>query len=415
MRYDNLLRYAVRILSSYSGELPLHNWLKGFFKSNPQMGSRDRKQVSEMVYCYFRLGHSLKNISAEERILAGLFLSNNKKEAILEKLRPEWYEQTEKPLEEKLVIVRAMFSDFNVEEIFPWKNLLSKSVDHRAFCISFLQKPLLFIRIRPGKETSVMSKLARHKIESMDADPDSLLSFKTRSFVSGTKLDDTLSINSEVVIQDLSSQRTAIFIKPDAGKSDIWDSQHTAMFMKPDANTIDIWDCCAGSGGKSILMNDQLPGCRLSVSDIRESILKNCAARFGEAGIEPVVLFKADLTDQNDLPSQSFNYILADLPCTGSGTWSRSPEALYYFNPGTISNYSQRQQKIISNILTRLKPGGVLVYITCSVFKDENEKIFSYIESTGIMEPQEQQMIAGYESYADSMYVARFRRNASNL
>ena len=69
MKFDNLLRYAVRILAAYAGEIPLHSFLKNFFRENPQMGSRDRKQVSEMCYCFFRMGHALKNISAEERIL----------------------------------------------------------------------------------------------------------------------------------------------------------------------------------------------------------------------------------------------------------------------------------------------------------------------------------------------------------
>jgi 16S rRNA (cytosine967-C5)-methyltransferase len=395
MRFDNLLRYAVRIISSYNGEVPLHNWLKRFFKDNPQMGSRDRKQVSEMVYCYFRLGHSLKNISAEERILTGIFLSNQTQEPLLEQLRPEWHAQTEKHLEEKFNIVCAKFPDFKVEDIFPWKDRLSKGIDHRAFCISFLQKPLLFIRIRPGKEEEVMMKLKNHKIQSLNADPDSILPFRARSFISGTKLDDVLSINREAVIQDLGSQHTALYMKADAGS-------------RPD-----IWDCCAGSGGKSIMFTDLLPDCRLTVSDIRESILKNCSARFLQAGVQPAVLFKVDLTDQNDLPSKSFDYILADLPCTGSGTWSRSPEALYFFKPESILTYSQRQQQILSNVITHLKPGGMLFYITCSVFKDENENIFSYLNSTGILEPEKEQIIPGYDAFADSMYIIRYRKSSN--
>ncbi len=165
MKFDNLLRYAVRILTSYTGEFPLQSWLKNFFRENPQMGSRDRKQVSEMAYCYFRLGHSLKNISKEDRILAGLFLCNNEKEQILEHLRPEWHEQMEEPLEDKLEIVRTAFPEFDPLEIFPWKNLLSAGIDHKAFCISFLKKPRLFIRVRPGYELSIAAKLVKHNIE----------------------------------------------------------------------------------------------------------------------------------------------------------------------------------------------------------------------------------------------------------
>src|SRR5450755_4330370 len=102
MVIDNLLRYAVRILDAYGGDIPLQGWLKNFFRENPQMGSRDRRVVTEMVYCYFRLGHSLKNIPKEERVIAGLFLSNHQKEQILEHLQPDWHSQIEKSTREKI-------------------------------------------------------------------------------------------------------------------------------------------------------------------------------------------------------------------------------------------------------------------------------------------------------------------------
>jgi 16S rRNA (cytosine967-C5)-methyltransferase len=389
MKFDNLLRYAVRALNSYSGEFPLHSWLKNFFRENPQMGSRDRKQVSEMVYCYFRLGHSLMNISKEERILVGIFLCNHEKEQILEHLRPEWHLQIEEPIENKLEMIRSSFPAFDPMEIFPWKNLLSTGIDHKAFCISFLEKPKLFIRVRPGQEISVKAKLRNHNIEFLDADPDSILPFKAYSFKGGTKLDNVFLLNREAVVQDLGSQSTALFMKPD------------------DQLEKEAWDCCAGSGGKSILLADLFPGCRLTVSDIRESILKNLSERFKEAGMESSRLFKADLTDLNDLPRQRYNFIVADLPCSGSGTWSRNPEALYFFNPDSISGYRQRQEKILSNIAGKLNNDGTLIYITCSVFSDENERASSFASSSGVLKLEKQEMITGYEKAADSMFVSR--------
>jgi len=392
MKFDNLLRYAVRILSAYAGEIPLQSFLKNFFRGNPQMGSRDRKQVSEMCYCFFRLGHALKNIPPEERILTGIFLSNRHQEQILEQLRPDWHLLVEKSLEEKLDIISSKFPDFQLTDIFPWKSQMSAGMDHRAFCLSFLEKPRLFIRVRPGQEQVLKEKLEQHEIEYCDADPDGLLPFKSYSFNGGTKLDNVFLLNREAVIQDLSSQRTALFLKPDAKRE------------------FEVLDCCAGSGGKSILLTDLYPGCRLTVSDIRESILKNLSTRFRDAGIEPAHLFSADLTDQNDIPRQSFNFIVADLPCTGSGTWSRTPEALYYFNPETISNYRQRQERILSNIIMRLKPNGILVYITCSVFADENERMSAKLLELGNMKLDKQAILDGYSEAADSMYAARFMK-----
>src|SRR5664279_3149772 len=210
MKFDNLLRYAIRILTAYKGEKPLTGWLRNFFRENPQMGSRDRKQVSEMVYCYFRLGHALKNISAEERILSGLFLSNQIPEPILEYLRPEWHMQIEKPLEEKLEILCKSHPEFNLLEIFPWQNALSLGVDHRAYCLSFLEKPLLYIRARPGQEQTMLRKLEESELPFINADLLGKLPFKTWSFAGGTKLDDLFVLNREAVVQDISSQRTAL-------------------------------------------------------------------------------------------------------------------------------------------------------------------------------------------------------------
>jgi 16S rRNA (cytosine967-C5)-methyltransferase len=392
MVIDNLLRYAVRILDAYDGDIPLQGWLKNFFRENPQMGSRDRRVVTEMVYCYFRLGHALKDIPKPERIIAGLFLSSGQKEQILEHLEPDWYHLTEKSVQEKIDIVRVRYPDFQVDEIFPWKTQLSAGIDEHAYGISFLQRPKLFIRVRPGKDKSVREKLNHHQIEFQDADPLSALPFKVYSFPSATKLDGVFVLNAEAVIQDLSSQRTAVYLK------------------KGDNKISEAWDCCAGSGGKSIMMTDLNAGCQLTVSDIRESILNNLKKRFLEARLPAPVFFRADLTDQNDLPKQMFPFIVADLPCTGSGTWSRTPEALYFFDPQTISNFRQRQERILSNVVHRLKPGGILVYITCSVFAAENEGISSFLTGTLKLKLIQQEVLSGYDQYADSMYVSKLSK-----
>jgi 16S rRNA (cytosine967-C5)-methyltransferase len=75
MKYDNQLRYAANIIREYDGSVPLSAWLKDFFKQNKQMGSRDRKTVSGMVYGFYRLGHNQFG-SIEERILSGISLLN---------------------------------------------------------------------------------------------------------------------------------------------------------------------------------------------------------------------------------------------------------------------------------------------------------------------------------------------------
>ena len=72
MKFDNQLRHATAIIDAYKGEMPLHAWLKSFFRDNKQMGSRDRRTVGGLVYGYYRLGHAVRDIPLDQRILLGL-------------------------------------------------------------------------------------------------------------------------------------------------------------------------------------------------------------------------------------------------------------------------------------------------------------------------------------------------------
>ena len=168
-----------------------------------------------------------------------------------------------------------------------------------------------------------------------------------------------------------------------------------------------IWDCCCASGGKSILAYDILPDFDLTVSDIRKSILHNLKKRFNEAGIRNYTSFTADLR----LPQiqRSFDLIIADLPCSGSGTWSRTPEGLYFFDIDQIGHYAALQKSIISNLVPHLKKGGRLVYMTCSVFKKENEDIVRFIEEEFNLKKEREEILGGWDIRADTMFIAAFQ------
>ena len=159
MKYDNQLRYAVKIIENYSGEVPLQGWLKEFYRSHPQMGSNDRKQVSGMIYNFYRLGHAVRNKDMADRILLGLFLCNSSSIELLSYLKPEWNDRISESIEDKISICKKAGIDFQIGDIFPWKDQLSPVVDHISLCKSFLVQPDLFVRIRPAFLESVKNKL----------------------------------------------------------------------------------------------------------------------------------------------------------------------------------------------------------------------------------------------------------------
>lgn len=396
MKYDNQLRYAVNIVKDYDGRFPLAGWLKDFFREHKQMGSRDRKTVAEMVYGFYRLGHAQFQ-SIEERMLTAIFAGNHLPEAAA------YFKSrilSSDPAYSHLTRAGAFASESTREgsgdqkhlfpapqEIFPWMHQLSNGIDKEAFARSFLSQPDLFLRIRPGKENAVPGKLNAAGVDYRQCD-DSCIALPNT-----TKVDAILELNKEVVIQDKSSQRTGAFLKSRDGAS----------------STTMVWDCCAASGGKAIMAYDLLPGIDLTVSDLRPSIINNLKERFQQAGIQNYRSFVADLTDSRSmLPDNKYDLIIADVPCSGSGTWARTPEQLYFFKEEKINYYRQLQQKIVTRVIPSLKQGGALLYITCSVFAKENEEVVDFILANYPLRVTQMELITGYQEKADTMFAAMF-------
>jgi 16S rRNA (cytosine967-C5)-methyltransferase len=369
MKFDNQLRYAVSIIEKYDGRAPLAVWLKDFFRNNKQMGSKDRKTVSEMVYGYYRLGHT-EFSSIEERIKAFISVSTN-----LPEVRNYFFPD-------------GHATDINYDKIFPFKNELSHDVDEHAFSKSFLIQPDLFIRVRPGNTTNVFEELVTNGINYQVVDDNCI------AFPNATKIEKVLDINREVVVQDRSSQKTGSFMR------EVYEviKNHPA-----------VWDCCAGSGGKSILAHDVMENLQLTVSDIRSQIIENLTERFRHAGILNYESFVADLTKPGSaLPDASYELIIADVPCSGSGTWARTPEQLYFFIKEKINHYTDLQRKIVSRVIPAMKTNGYFLYITCSVFADENEKMTNYILEHHSLKLVRSELIKGYNDKADTLYAALF-------
>lgn len=422
-RYYTYLNTVKNIVGKYDGRIPLSAWLKDFFRLHKQMGSRDRKTISSLVFGFYRLGHSTTNISTEDRILLGAFLCHQSPDTTLHYFKPEWNEVIELSPEEKIKLARFPAGKIELHKIFPWQEVLSEQIETDRFNLSFLQQPDLFLRIRPGKEAGVIKKLADA------ATPFQKINSTCIALPNASKIDGIIELDDEAVIQDYNSQRTGNFYPLEtlnskrAGASPAPTSELPAsnsrlrtrnsklQTLNPELRTPRVWDCCAASGGKSIMAKDMNPQIQLTVSDVRESILHNLHRRFQKAGIRDYESLLIDLASPNSrLPGKSFQMIIADLPCTGSGTWARTPEQLYFFKPDKIAYYSDLQQSILSNVIPALEKGGHFIYSTCSVFKKENEEQVNFIQQKFNLHLLRSALLKGYDMKADSMFVAVFER-----
>jgi len=380
--------------------MPLVHFLKQYFAQHKKHGSKDRKWITHLCYNFYRLGYALKVNTIEERLQAALFLCNDTAGDWAFLYDEAWLNHWSGDLASRIDFIHSVYPFFSTDNIFPWTNELSDGIEKESFIFSHLVQPDLFLRIRPGKEKIVLQKLTEQQISFTQISPTCL------SLPNATKIDAILEIDREVVVQDYSSQRIAEFLQ--------------FKLQTPLANggtklQTKIWDCCAASGGKSLLAYDILPDIQLTVSDIRPVILRNLKERFEYAGIKNYQSFVSDLTTPNSSrqwrdQTPNFNLLICDAPCSGSGTWSRTPEQLCFFTEAKISEYAVLQKKIIENIIPCIAADGYLLYITCSVFKKENEEVVSFIQNNSGLELIKMELLRGYDKKADSMFAALFRR-----
>jgi 16S rRNA (cytosine967-C5)-methyltransferase len=388
MRVEHQTRAFEQIFKSYDGIQPLHRFLFAYFKQNKQMGSSDRRWATRYIYSFFRLGKALLGESPIQRLAVGDFLCNQTPSLVVDTYLPDLKDTINEAVADKLLLIDAAYPSFNLDDVFKFQEPLSEDIEKQAFYISFFTQPDLFIRVRTSEVQRLVADLTAANLSFEQ------VAEKTLSFPNGTKLEQLLPTEKSYQVQDYSSQKTGAFFKPD--KYDYW------------------WDCCAASGGKSLLLHDLEPQIQLLVSDVRENSLNNLEERFQDAGLKKYQKKVLDLLQNNDqdLHHYEFDGIILDAPCSGSGTWGRTPEMLYYFEDHKVSYFAKLQCSIAANVVKYLKPGKPLVYITCSVFKQENEDVVNWLTANLPLELENMEVIKGYGSKADTMFAARLIKKA---
>lgn len=126
-----------------------------------------------------------------------------------------------------------------------------------------------------------------------------------------------------------------------------------------------VLDFCAGGGGKSLAMAAQHPGLRIDAWDAAPDRFKQLKERAARAGAAVQILRQE--------PTQDYDLVLLDAPCSGSGAWRRSPDAKWRLTEARLAELRVVQQAILAKGWARVTPGGVLAYATCSIFSEENE------------------------------------------
>jgi 16S rRNA (cytosine967-C5)-methyltransferase len=140
-----------------------------------------------------------------------------------------------------------------------------------------------------------------------------------------------------------------------------------------------VLDCCAAPGGKTAAIADRNPGAKIAAVELhshRARLLQKLLRAHhptSEAGPGNISVIAADA---RSLPfATTFDRVLADVPCSGTGTLARNPEIKWRLKPEDIVDLQARQLAILRSAIAQVAPGGRLIYSTCSLEKEENEDV----------------------------------------
>jgi 16S rRNA (cytosine967-C5)-methyltransferase len=152
-----------------------------------------------------------------------------------------------------------------------------------------------------------------------------------------------------------------------------------------------VLDLCAAPGGKTTQIADIMCNSGIIVaSDLHEHRLRAVIQTARTHQLSNIHCVTLDGLQPLPLAQNAFDRVLVDAPCSGTGTLRRNPEIRWRITPDDIQDLSQRQERLLSNVAATLKPGGRLVYSTCSVEIDENEGVRqAFLENNKDFRPAE--------------------------
>lgn len=182
-----------------------------------------------------------------------------------------------------------------------------------------------------------------------------------------------------------------------------------------------ILDLCSAPGGKAVLMSEIAPNSEIIACDLYEhrlELIKKYALRMRANNIKTAV---NDGTVFNSEWQNKFDYVLCDAPCSCFGTFRKHPDVFLQRGEKDIPKIAQIQKKILQNAVEYAKPNGIIVYSTCTLFKEENDEVVNAILKDGKCVPDKLPDVvctnAGEHSMkllpvdgGDGFYIARLKK-----
>ncbi|MCR5874982.1 RsmB/NOP family class I SAM-dependent RNA methyltransferase [Phenylobacterium sp. J426] len=311
--------------------------ISGFFRSRRDLSDADRGEVAELAYDVLRhharltwlLDRRGRPATARDRLqlfLAGGAIDHPDMPDDVRGECPPW----------AVAPLRARFGDAFAAEM-----------------AAMLMPPPLDLRVNPLKATreAVLADLRRLRLP---AEPAARAPYGVRILERMSLARLPMLKNGAAEIQDEGSQLVAGLVDAQPGER--------------------VVDFCAGAGGKTLALASQMQNKGLVVAcDVSEGRLKRAAQRFRNAGLHNIQtrLLSSERDKWVKRHKGGFDRVLVDAPCSGTGTWRRNPDARW--RSDGFETLPPLQREILDSAARLVKPGGRLVYATCSLIPEENE------------------------------------------
>ena len=336
--------------------------LSAYFRRHRDLGQRDRAFVAETVYAVLRRRRSLEAAAGGSGLRSLVIAALVRVHGLSGRALEDTLTETERALVARVRAARGEALAPGVQADLPdwlWQRLAEAYGDTEAMQIAraSLNPAPLDLRVN-------LARIGRDEVLAQFA-ARGIAATRTPYSPAGARLEGRPQINRDplfaqglIEVQDEGSQLLAYLLAPRRGEM--------------------VADFCAGAGGKTLAIAMLMRGSgrvyAMDTSRKRLAALAPRAARAGVSNIHPLVL-----SGENDVRAKrlagKLDRVLVDAPCSGFGTLRRNPDLKWRYGPERIEALAQEQFCILAAAAALVKPGGRLVYATCSLLATENEAV----------------------------------------
>lgn len=324
--------------------LPIDVFLSDYFRSHKQIGSHDRREIGDTVYGLIRWKSALDSLS---------------------KSKPSWEERYK-----------------NYKNFDPKAYQLSSHIEPHTR-LSFPKDYFDLLKAQYGEEKALEICWVSNtpapttiRVNALKTTREELLAKwqDKHSIEPCLESDNGIRFLKKIHLTSLDEFKEGLFEIQDEGSQKI----ATLVEVQPKEHLLDF---CAGSGGKTLAIapSMQKKG-QIYLHDIRPFALQQAKKRLRRAGVQNAQFLFPDDLKKEPLKGK-MDWVLADVPCSGSGTLRRNPDMKWKFTNAMLASLIEDQRKILTEAYSFVKKDGKLVYMTCSVFQAENEEQIAWLQS----------------------------------